>query len=177
MRYLRTAALLVAVLLVTVAVLASFQPDVFRVQRSTTIAAPADKAYALVEDFRRWRAWSPFETMDPTMRRTFGTPAAGKGATYAWDGDGKAGAGRMTIVEATPPSKVGIALDFERPMRNHADVAFTFVPQGDRTVVTWSMESRNDLVGKVMHVFFDAETLVGDDFARGLAALKAAAEQ
>ena len=177
MRYARIAGLLVAVLLVTLAVLASFQPDVFRVQRSTTIAAPADKAYALVEDFRRWTAWSPFETMDPTMRRTFGATAAGKGATYAWDSDGKAGAGRMTMVEATPPSKVGIALDFERPMRNHADVAFTFVPQGERTVVTWSMESRNDFVGKVMHVFFDAEKLVGDDFARGLAALKAAAEK
>jgi len=177
MRYLRIAALLAAVLLATLAVLASMQPDVFRVQRSTTIAAPADKVYALVEDFRRWSAWSPFETMDPTMRRTFGTPAAGKGANYAWDSDGKAGAGTMTMVEATAPSKVAIALDFERPLKNHADVAFTFVPQGDRTVATWSMESRNDVVGKVMHVFFDAEKLVGDDFARGLAALKAAAEK
>jgi uncharacterized protein YndB with AHSA1/START domain len=177
MRYVKIGALLVAVLLVTLAVLASFQPDVFRVQRSTTIAAPPGKVFALVDDFRRWTAWSPFETMDPTMRRTYGATTAGKGATYAWDGDGKAGAGKMTMVESSPPSKIGIALDFERPMRNHADVVFAFVPQGEGTQVTWSMESRNDFLGKVVHVFFDAEKLVGDDFARGLSALKAAAEK
>ena len=177
MRYLRIAALLAAVLLATLAVLASMQPDVFRVQRSTTIAAPADKVYALVEDFRRWSAWSPFETMDPTMRRTFGTPAAGKGATYAWAGEGKAGAGNMTIVDSTPSSKVGIALDFERPMKDHADVAFTFVPQGNATFVTWTMESRHNFVSKVMCLFLDPEKLIGDDFARGLAALKAVAER
>jgi len=177
MRILKIVGLVVAVLLAAVAVLASFQPDTLRVQRSVTIAASADKVFPFVDDFKRWTAWSPFEHLDPTMRRTYGTPAAGKGATYAWDSDGKAGAGRMTMVEATAPSKVAIALDFERPLKNHADVAFTFVPQGDRTVATWSMESRNDAVGKVMHVFFDAEKLVGDDFARGLAALKAAAEK
>jgi len=176
-RAFRIAALLVAVLLVAVAVLASFQPDVFRVQRSTTIAAPPDKVYPLVDDFKRWTAWSPFESMDPTMRRRYGATTAGKGATYAWDGDGKAGAGRMSIVESSPPSRIGIALDFERPMRNHADVVFAFVPQGDATQVTWSMTSRNTFLGKVMHVFFDAETLVGDDFARGLSALKATAEK
>jgi len=177
MRYVKIAALLVAVLLVTVAVLASFQPDVMHVQRSVTIAAPAEKVYPLVDDFKRWTAWSPFEHMDPTMRRTFGTPAAGKGATYAWDGDGKAGAGKMTILESTPPSRIGIALDFERPMKNRADVSFTFVPQGDRTVVTWTMDSPSNFISKVMCVFLDAEKMIGDDFSRGLAALKAAAEK
>ncbi|HEY8244170.1 MAG: SRPBCC family protein [Vicinamibacteria bacterium] len=177
MRILKIAGLLVAVLLVTVAVLASFQPDTLRVQRSVTIAAPADKVFPFVDDFKRWTAWSPFEQMDPTMRRAYGSPAAGKGATYAWDGEGKAGAGKMTIVESTPSSKVGIALDFERPMKDHADVAFTFVPQGNATLVTWTMESRHNVISKVMCVFLDPEKMIGDDFARGLAALKTVAER
>ena len=126
MRILRIAGLIVAVLLAGVAVLASFQPDTLRVQRSVTVAAPAAKVFPFVDDFKRWAEWSPFEHIDPTMRRTYGTPVAGKNATYAWDGEGKAGAGKMTIVESTPPSKVGISLDFERPMKDHADVAFTF---------------------------------------------------
>lgn len=41
----------------------------------------------------------------------------------------------------------------------------------------WTMESPSPLLGKVMHVFFDAEAMVGDDFARGLADLKALAEK
>ena len=177
MRILKIVGIVVAVLLAAVAVLASFQPDTLRVQRSVTIAAPADKVFPFVDDFKRWTAWSPFENLDPTMRRAYGTPAAGKGATYAWDGEGKAGAGKMTIVESTPPSKVGISLDFERPMKDHADVAFTFVPQGNATFVTWTMESRHNFVSKVMCLFLDPEKLIGDDFARGLAALKAVAER
>ena len=157
--------------------LAAMQPDVFRVQRSTTIHAPAAKVFPLIDDFRRWTAWSPFEAMDPTIRRTYGATTAGRAATYAWEGDGKAGAGRMTIVDSTPPSRVGIALEFEEPLANRAAATFTLLPQGDSTIVTWTMESRMPFVGKVMHVFFDAEGLVGDDFARGLAALKAVAEQ
>jgi uncharacterized protein YndB with AHSA1/START domain len=177
MRILKIAGLVVAVLLAGVVVLASFQPDALRVQRSVTIAAPAAKVFPFVDDFKRWAEWSPFEHIDPTMRRNYGTPVAGRNATYAWDGEGKAGAGKMTIVESTPPSKVGISLDFERPMKDHADVAFTFVPQGNATFVTWTMESRHNFVSKVMCLFLDPEKLIGDDFARGLAALKAVAER
>ena len=168
---------LVAVVVATVLVLASFEPDVFRVQRSATIAAPAAKVFPLIDDFRRWTAWSPFEKLDPAMKRTYGTPSAGPGATYAWDGEGRAGAGRMTIAESVSPSKVGIVLEFTRPLENRAAATFTLAPQGDATVVTWSMQSPSPFVAKVMHVFFDAEKLVGEDFSRGLADLKAVAEK
>ena len=176
MRILRILSLLIAVLVGTVLVMAALEPDVFRLERSTTIAAPAAKVHPLVDDFRRWTQWSPFEHKDPTMRRTFGERTAGPGATYAWDSDGEAGAGRMTIVESTP-ARIGIALDFVKPMANQGKVAFTFAPRGDATLVTWSMEMPNPFVSKLLHVFFDAEKLVGADFERGLAALKAAAEK
>jgi hypothetical protein len=176
MRVIRTLSIVIALLVVAVLALATFQPDVFRLQRSTTIAAPAAKIHPFVDDFRRWTLWSPFEAKDPTMRRSYGAKSAGPGATYAWDGDGEAGAGTMTIVESTP-ARIGIALDFRRPMESRANVAFTFVPDGGSTRVTWAMEAPNSFVSKVVHVFFDAEKLVGADFERGLAALKAVAER
>ena len=176
MRVLRILSLLIVVLVGTVLVMATLKPDVFRLQRSTTIAAPAAKIHPFVDDFKRWTLWSPFEHKDPTLRRRYGERTAGQGATYAWDSDGEAGAGTMTIVESTP-SRIGIALDFLRPLENRAKATFTFVPQGDATVVTWSMESPNPFVAKLVHVFFDAEKLVGDDFERGLASLKAVAEK
>ena len=176
MRVIRLLSIVIAVLVVGVLVLATFQPDVFRLQRSTTIAAPAARVHPFVDDFKRWTLWSPFETKDPTMRRTYGAQTAGRGATYAWEGDGEVGAGRMTIVDSTP-SRIGIALDFVKPMESRASVAFTFVPQGETTLVTWAMEAPNSFVSKVVHVFFDAEKLVGNDFERGLASLKAVAEK
>jgi uncharacterized protein YndB with AHSA1/START domain len=173
----RMLAVVAAIALAAILALAAFEPDEFRVQRSTTINAPAAKVFPLIDDFRRWTAWSPFEKMDPTMRRTYGATTAGKGATYAWEGDGKAGAGRMEIAESTAPSRVGIVLDFEKPIANRARATFTLSPHGDATLVTWTMESPNRYLVKVMHLFFDAEQIVGDDFARGLADLKAAAEK
>ena len=173
----RMLAVVAAITLAAILALAAFKPDEFRVQRSTTINAPAAKVFPLIDDFRRWTAWSPFEKMDPTMRRTYGATTAGKGATYAWEGDGKAGAGRMEIAESTAPSRVGIVLDFEKPIANRARATFTLSPHGDATLVTWTMESPNRYLVKVMHLFFDAEQIVGDDFARGLADLKAAAEK
>ena len=176
MRAIRVLSILITVLVVGVLATAALKPDVFRVQRSTTVAAPAAKVHPFVDDFKRWTLWSPFEHKDRTMRRAFGERTAGQGATYAWNGDGEAGAGKMTMVESTP-SRIGVALDFEKPMANHAKVAFTFVPQGDATLVTWSMEMPNPFLAKVVHVFFDAEKLVGEDFDRGLASLKAIAEK
>ena len=174
---LKMTAVVVAVAAAAILALAAMQPDVFRVQRSATINAPAAKVFPLIDDFRRWTAWSPFETMDPAMRRTYGTTSAGPGATYAWDSDGRAGAGRMTIAESTAPTKVAIVLDFTRPLENRALATFRLAPQGDATLVTWTMEAPNGFLSKVLHVFFDAEKLVGDDFARGLAGLKAVAEK
>lgn len=157
--------------------LASFQPDVFRVQRSATVNAPPAKVFALVDDFRQWTKWSPFERLDPDMKRSFGASTVGKGASYAWDGNSKAGAGRMEIVESAPASAVDVALHFQRPMEAEGKAMFRFSPQGDGTLVTWTMESPTPFLAKVMHVFFDAEKMVGEDFARGLADLKALAEK
>ena len=176
MRVLKILSLLVVALVGAVLVMAALKPDTFRISRSTTVNAPAAKIHPLVDDFKRWTLWSPWEHKDPAMRRSFGERTAGQGATYAWEGNDEVGAGRMTIVESTP-ARIGVALEFLEPMANQAKAAFTFVPQGGGTVVTWSMEGPNPFLSKVMHVFFDFDKLVGADFERGLASLKAVAEQ
>ena len=71
---------IVAVLLVA----ASCQPDSFRVARSASIQAAPDKVFALINDLQRWKGWSPWERMDPELRRSYGGAQAGKGAHYAW---------------------------------------------------------------------------------------------
>jgi hypothetical protein len=74
----------VVVLVAGVLVAAATRPDTFRVSRTTTIQAPAERIYAFIHDFDRWGAWSPYEKKDPAMKRSFAGPAAGKGAVYAW---------------------------------------------------------------------------------------------
>ena len=173
---LKTIAIAAAAVVAAVLVYASTKPDTFRVQRSTTVSAPPAAVYALIDDFHRWGEWSPFEKLDPAMRRTFDGAPRGVGAVYAWAGNGKAGAGRMEIVEARP-TRVAIRLDFEKPMRVRNTAEFTLEPAGEATRVTWAMHGPNLFIGKVIGLFVDMDRMVGRDFEAGLAALKAAAER
>jgi len=151
-------------------------PDDFRVQRSTAIKAPPEKIFALINDFHRWDGWSPWEKMDPAMKRTFSGAPAGKGAAYAWQGDRKVGEGRMEIVEASAPSKVAIKLDFLKPFEAHNTATFTLEPKGESTNVTWAMDGPSPYVAKLMGVFVSMDKMIGNDFETGLANMKAAAE-
>ena len=168
---------LLAVAIVGILVVASTKPDDFRIQRSASIAAPPEKIFPLINDFRAFGSWSPYEKLDPAMKRSYTGAAAGKGAVYAWEGDGQAGAGRMEITESAPPSRIALNLDFTKPFEAHNIVEFTLEPRGGATIVTWSMHGPTPFLAKVMHVFINFDRMVGADFETGLANMKALAER
>jgi hypothetical protein len=156
---------------------AATKPDVFVVQRSASIKAPPERIFPFINDFHQWTAWSPFEKMDPDMKRTFGAITAGKGATYAWDGNKNIGSGSMEIIDAPAPHGVTIKLDFTRPFEAHNIAEFTLQPAGEATNVTWSMRGPVPFFAKVIHVFMDMDKMVGSQFADGLGKLRTAAEK
>jgi uncharacterized protein YndB with AHSA1/START domain len=169
--------IVIVVLIAGVLILAATRPDTFRVQRAASIKAPPEKIFALINDFNRWGAWSPWEKKDPAMKRTFGAKTSGKGAVYAWEGNKDVGQGRMEIAESVPPSKVALNLDFVKPFAAHNLVEFTLEPKGDATNVTWAMQGDTPYFAKIIHVFINMDKMVGKDFETGLANLKANAEQ
>lgn len=174
---LKTIAIVIVVAIAVILGYAALRPDDFRVQRSITIKAPPEKIFALIDDFHAWGSWSPFEHLDPGMKRTFSGPASGKGAAYAWDSTGKAGAGSMEIKESTPSSKILIKLDFSKPLEGHNTAEFSIDTQGDSSKVTWAMYGPSPYVAKVMGIFFSMDSMIGKDFEAGLANLKNAAEK
>ena len=176
-RALAIAAAVIVVLVGGVLVAASLQPDALVVSRSTTIQAPPEAIYPLIADFKRWRAWSPYEDKDPGMRRSFAGAESGVGAAYAWEGDGEVGAGRMEIVEAAPPGRVTLQLDFSRPFEAHNSVDFTLAPKPGGTEAAWTMRGPMPFLSKVMCLFIDMDQMIGADFEKGLANLKAVAEK
>jgi len=160
-----------------VLVFAATKPDVFVVQRSASIKAPPERIFPFINDFHQWTIWSPFEKMDPDMKRTYGAITAGKGATYGWNGNKNIGSGSMEIIDAPAPRGVTIKLDFTAPFEAHNIAEFTLQPAGDTTNVTWSMRGPVPFFGKIIHVFMDMDKMVGGQFAEGLGQLKAAAEK
>src|SRR3954453_9136898 len=173
----KTVLLIVIVLVGGVLAAAVMRPDDFTVERSAAIRATPERIYPLLADFRQWPAWSPWEKLDPDMKRTLSGAPSGAGAVYAWDGSSKVGAGRMEIREVAPASKVVIQLDFVRPFEGHNVTDFTLVPGGGSTEVTWRMHGPATFVTKLMGLFVDMDKMIGKDFEQGLANLKAAAEK
>ena len=174
------AGIVVVVLIVAVVAVvayASTRPDSFRVQRSAAIMAPADKIFSLINDYRNWPQWSPYENRDPDMKRTFTGAPSGKGAKYAWEGNRNVGSGAMEIIDTAPPNKILIKLDFIKPFEGHNVVEFTLAPKGEMTDVTWVMSGPAPFMSKVMQVFINMDRMIGKDFEAGLASLKAAAEK
>jgi len=167
----------VAVLIAGVLLLAATRPDTFTVQRSASIQAPPQRVYALLEDFRRWDAWSPWEKKDPAMKRIYGATTSGKGAIYAWEGNGDVGQGRMEVADSIAPSRLTIKLDFVKPFEAHNRVDFALVPSGQTTNVTWTMQGDVPYFAKIVHMVVDMDKMVGKDFETGLANLKLAAEK
>lgn len=171
------AAVAILVFIVAVLLLAANKPDTFRVQRQASIQAPPEKIFPLINDYKNWGAWSPWEKKDAGMKRSFSGPAAGKGSAYAWESK-EVGTGDMLITESVPSSVVRIDLNFSKPFEAHNKVVFSIQPQaGGSSTVSWEMAGPAPLMARVMHVFFDMDKMVGKDFEAGLAAMKAAAEK
>jgi len=169
-----------AVIIVAFAALlavAATKPDTFRVQRDVTINAPPDKVFPYIDDFHKWTAWSPWEKVDPEMKRSYSGSESDKGAIYQWNGNNEVGEGRMEITDASAPSKIVIKLDFLKPFEAHNTAEFTLAPAGDATKVTWAMYGPCGFPMKVMHCFMDMDKLVGKDFEDGLAKMKTVAEK
>jgi len=165
-------AVVLALAIAAVLILAATKPDVFKVQREIDIKAPPQEIFPLINDFHRWRSWSPYENKDPSMQRHFSGAASGMGAVYGWEGDKNVGSGRMEIIDVAAPTRIVIKLDFMTPFEAHNTAEFTMLPQGDTTHVTWLMQGPTPFFGKIMHVFINIDNMVGKDFAIGLANLK-----
>jgi hypothetical protein len=151
--------------------------DTYTVERSAKIDAPPARIYEQIANFHNWTNWSPWEGLDPDLQRTYSGAESGTGAAYGWSGNRKAGQGQMAIVDATEPSKIQIDLVFEKPFKARNDTLFTIVPEGSGSRVTWTITGKKSLMTKAMGIFTSMDKMLGPDFEKGLAGLKATTEQ
>ena len=166
---------LVVVIVLLVAVVAT-RPSSFHVERSVKIAAPPAVVFPLINDFHRWPSWSPWEKLDPNMKREYSGAPEGVGATYDWSGNDDVGVGSMRITESQTPSKVAIALEFKQPWQASNRTLFSVEPDAAGSAITWGMDGQSNFMFKAISLFMDMDQMVGKDFEAGLANLSRVAE-
>jgi uncharacterized protein YndB with AHSA1/START domain len=176
MLYVLYALLAIGGLLVLFLLFVALKSGDFRIARSATIAAPPAAVFPHVVDFRNWRAWSPWEDIDPDLKRTYDGPQGAVGAVYSWTGNNQVGAGRMEIVESRPGELIRIKLEFLKPFKATNATEFTFTPQGNTTVVDWSNTGTNNFICKLFSMLMNMDKIVGGQFEKGLVKLKALVE-
>ncbi len=156
-------------------VVAATKPDQFHVERSMVINASPDQIYPQINNYKNWTAWSPWEKVDPNMKRTYSGPESGKGAKYAWVGNDDVGAGDMEIVESNL-SRIEIKFHQAVPFEGTNKAIFSLQPQGAATKVTWTMDGESPFMCKVIQVFMSMDECCGKEFEKGLSSLKSLAE-
>lgn len=155
---------------------AATRPDQFRVERTVLINAPAEKIFPILEDLRQQRNWSPWDQVDPSMKRSYTGAERGIGQVYDWDGK-DIGQGRQEITGVTPNSKIDIKIDFFRPFEAHNRVELVLRPARNGTNVTWAIFGPVSVIHRAMHMFMSIERMIGGEFEKGLLQLKALAEK
>lgn len=165
----------VVLVAILVAVIAT-RPADFKVERATVINAPAERVFAQINDFHAWEQWSPWAKIDPQAKNVFSGAPSGVGQVFAWAGNSDVGEGRMTVEQSQPPERVGIKIEFLKPMQATNTAVFVLTPDAQGVKVTWTMTGKNDFIGKAFCLVVDMDKMVGKDFEKGLASLKTVAE-
>jgi hypothetical protein len=166
----------IAAIIVVLVIIIATRPADFRITRTAAMPAQPMVVFAQINDFHKWEAWSPWAKLDPACKYSYAGSAAGTGSRFSWSGNKKVGEGNMTILESRPDDLIRIKLEFLKPFKATSTSEFTFKPEGNQTVVTWSMSGKNNFMAKAMGLVMDCDKMIGGDFERGLANLKSIVE-
>lgn len=154
----------------------STKPSAFHYERSAVINASAEKIYPYLNNFKIGGQWSPYEKMDPSMKKTYSGPEMGVGAKMDFDGNKDVGSGHLEILKVEPNSLVELRLEMLKPMHASNLIQYKLTPEGTGTRFTWSMSGEGGFMGKLVSVLIDCEKMVGDQFSQGIENLKAIVE-
>ncbi len=144
----------------------------FRYEYSEVIHAPADKVFEMMSDFKKGSLWSPFERVDPTMKKTYLGTDGQVGSVLEFDGNKEAGSGKLEMLKLVPNEAVDIRLIMTKPFKADNLIEYRLKPEGDGTRFTWSLSGDGGFPNKLITLFIDCEKMVVDQFKKGIANLK-----
>jgi len=148
----------------------------FNYVRSGVIKAPAEKIYPYISDFKLGGEWSPYEKVDPNMKKTYeGTPGQ-PGHKMSFQGNKDAGSGRIEILNAVPNESVELKLTMTEPFQAENIVIYKLTQEGSGTRFSWSMSGDGGFMTKLISVFIDCEKMIAGQFDQGISNLKTLVE-
>jgi len=168
---------LIAGALLAFVIFVQLRPGRYRTVRTVEVAATPEALYRRIEDLRQWQRWSPWNELDPQVKRKYEGPRRGIGATYSWEGTGAIGQGKVTILEAEEPLQVVYRVEFIAPWHATVQQSFLISKAASGSRLTWAIAGERRFWSKLFGLFSDADEVLGADMERGLAMLKQLVER
>ena len=150
--------------------------NTFHYQRSGLINAPAEKIFPYLSDFTMGSQWSPYEKIDPNMKKNIIGSGRDVGSVMEFDGNKDAGSGKLEFLKIVPNETVEIKLTMTKPFAAENLVKYQLTKEGDSTRFTWEMSGQNGFLGKLIGVLINCDKMIGGQFEQGIQNLKALVE-
>lgn len=159
---------IVGVLILIILVLPVMLPSKFSMSRSIEIDAPVATVFTKLTDLNEYVKWNPFPEGDPT--NTTEVTGVGIGSYLVWKGE-KTGEGKMIIAAIEPEQKIGIKMEFYKPMSAEGTVHWiTKTASSGKTEMVWTFDQDLKYFNRYFGLFMDA--MMGKHFEKGLSNYK-----
>jgi len=154
-------------------------PNSLEVTRNATIARPRAAVYAMINDLRIVKEWSPFYALDPDADYSFSSEEAGQGQTMRWSSNVRqVGTGSMSIVRSVENREVESILQLGE--RATLSTRLEMLPAENATSVSWEVTAECatgaiNVPCRYMNLIM--ARMIERDLDSGLARLKTLTEQ
>lgn len=176
-KFLKILGLIVLAIILFVLISGLFVDKDYHIEKEITINAPREKVWSHVSSFSEMAKWNPFTEKDPNIKTSVSGTDGTVGAVYHWDGNKDVGAGEQTITKLDPNNRVETHLHFIKPFEGEADAFLNLSDTASGTKVTWGFDTHYKYPMNVMLLFIDMDEMMGKEYNKGLANLKAIAER
>ncbi|KMQ67855.1 hypothetical protein ACM39_10965 [Chryseobacterium sp. FH2] len=148
----------------------------YHYEKSMVINAPKEKVWQQISSMKAFNQWNPWMKLDKTMKITYTGNSGEVGDKYCWDSkNNDAGAGCQEIKELILNEKQKTEMIFIKPFEGQATSEIVLSPEGNSTKVTWTMDTEQDAMMKIMRPMMDFQ--MGKSYEEGLNNLKTLVEK
>ena len=167
--------ILLTVILVGFAIPSLFMSKTFAMDRATLIEAPAGEIHEHVRDLRTWKEWTAWnKTVDPSVEYVYVGNAGEIGHSMEWTGD-KLGNGKLTLT-AVEGDRITYDMMFDGEGGSEGSLVLVPRDDGRSTAVRWEFGGTMEGMPYKRYFGLMVDKMVGPDFEKGLATLKAQLE-
>jgi effector-binding domain-containing protein len=173
MKFLRPLATLMVFIIIVTAALSFLLPTSQKIERTTTINAPAAVIYEKLRKLENFNQISVWNQRDSSVVQKLEGTDGTTGAITSWSGDPEiSGTGKMTITSLEPNKKIVHAIEFTTPKKGKAVSTITLSESKGSTTVTWQFIKATPRPWNIFNLLYSLDEEKGDDFEAGLLSLK-----